>query len=107
VGGFRVNPEQLRGQATALTDAGRSFSDQLNQFRSQISGLEGAWGDDLIGDLIGTAYTVVMRWAMECWQEVVSEVGSAGEDLARMAREFERNEEGAERLFDRLGQALG
>jgi uncharacterized protein YukE len=104
--GLRLNPEQLRGRAAALTEAGRSFSDQLNQFQSQISGLEGAWGDDLIGGLIGTAYTVVVQWAMECWQEVVSEVGRAGEDLALMAQEFERAEEGMRQSFDRLGQGL-
>jgi hypothetical protein len=98
--GLRLDPEQLRGQATALTVAGCSFSDQLNQFRARISGLEGAWGDDLIGGSIGTAYSVVVQWAMECWHEVAAEVRSAGDDLARMAQEVEQLEE-------RLGQAVG
>jgi uncharacterized protein YukE len=105
--GFRLDPEQLRGRATALTDAGRSFGDQLNSFQSQISGLEGAWGDDLIGGLIGTAYTVVVQWATECWQDVVSEVTSAADDLGRMAQEFEEAEEAARETFDRLTQAFG
>jgi hypothetical protein len=102
-----LDVEQLDGRGADLAEASRSFAEQVSRFQSQTAGLEGAWGDDMIGGLIGAAYTVVAQWALECWQDVVGELASAGEDLQGMARQFDEAEQGLTETFRRLGESLG
>jgi hypothetical protein len=107
VDGFAVDPNQIRGQGIALGHVGQSFGDQLGQFRAGLSAYEGAWGDDTIGGLIGTAYNVVSQWAFECWKEVADELSSAGQDLAGMASAYEETDQKAAEDLGRLQELLG
>ena len=107
MGGFELDPEHIRTQGRALVGNAETFSGQVESFRSQIGGLEGAWGSDTIGMLIGTAYVAVAEWAFECLAAIAEDVSAAGDDLVRMAEGFTEVEESITAVFDRLAAALG
>lgn len=105
--GFEVEPESIRAGGADLLSSADGFAGQLEAFRAQIASLDGAWGGDTIGMIIGTAYVAVAEWAFECFGAIVEDIGAAGEDLVGMARDFVDTEEAVNTMFDRLSQALG
>jgi hypothetical protein len=107
VSGFQVAPESLRDGAAVIGGTAQSFNARLQSFQAELAGFEGAWGDDTIGMLIGTAYQTVSQWAFECFQITADDLIAAGTDLSAMADSYEAVEESGLALLDGLLRRLG
>ncbi|MFI7607746.1 WXG100 family type VII secretion target [Micromonospora sp. NPDC049366] len=105
--GFEVVPESLREGGATIGGGAEAFQARLRSFQAELADFEGAWGDDTIGALIGTAYQAVSQWAFECLRAAAGDLVAAGTDLAAMADGYERVEESARALFAQLDGRLG
>lgn len=103
---LRVDPADMHTGGQGVREVGQDFNEQLARFQATLAGYDGAWGDDTIGALIGTAYAVVSQWAFDCWQTVADEFVSAGDDLTVMAKGYEDVEQSTTVLFTTLTQNL-
>jgi hypothetical protein len=105
--GFEIEPQVLASSGAGLLTNSDQFLQQLQAFQSEIASFDGAWGSDMIGMLIGTAYQVVSEWAMDCLSAIGEDVIQAGQDLQTMATNFADAEEAVLGAFRGIGQALG
>jgi hypothetical protein len=105
--GFHVAPDSLRDGGTAIGGTAESFGARLQSFQAELAGFDGAWGDDTIGMLIGTAYQAVSQWAFECFQAAADDLVLAGTDLATMAARYDEAEESHLARFDGLRRRMG
>ena len=104
--GFQIEPATIASGGTNLVSHADQFMSQLKSFQSEIASFEGAWGNDDIGSIIGTAYHVVCEWAMDCLAAVGEDVTSAGQDLQKMAKAFSDAEDEVTNTFRNIGQYL-
>lgn len=104
---FEVDPPQIRKAGRDIADFAQRFIDEMDAFEARMEGYGQPWGNDDIGSLIGTAYTEVAAYIFDCVGIAMDEIGSAGDDVAKMADAYERaDEDGASAmrsLADRLG----
>lgn len=105
--GFEVHPEEIVAIGRKLAGTGEDFLEQLTAFEAAISAYEGAWGGDTIGTYIGTAYSLVSTWALDCWHTVADEIAVAGDDLVVVGEAYEEVEAGAVAALGVLGEGLG
>ncbi|GAB3939106.1 hypothetical protein [Micromonospora vulcania] len=105
--GFDVQPEAIVIAGNNLASTGEDFLAQLAAFEAATAAYDGAWGDDTIGTYIGTAYSLVSQWALDCWCTVADELAAAGDDLVGVAEAYDRIEAEAIAALSALGENLG
>lgn len=105
--GFEVEPALLRSGGDEVIGAAQRFIGRLESFESQMQGYGEPWGGDDIGFLIGTAYTAVSEWVLDCIGVAAEEIGAAGSDLTGMADGYEQVEEEAAQAMRTIAGWLG
>ncbi|MEV6343271.1 hypothetical protein [Actinoplanes sp. NPDC051851] len=87
--GFQVEPALLRSGGDQVIGVAERFIGDLDGFESRMQGYGEPWGGDDIGTLIGTVYTAVSAWVLDCIGVAAEEIGSAGSDVTLMADNYE------------------
>lgn len=105
--GFEVEPALLRSGGDQVIGVAERFLAEVEGFEARMQGYGEPWGGDDIGSLIGTAYTAVSAWVLDCIGTAVEEVGAAGSDLTLMADGYEATEQDVAQGMDSLRGTLG
>ena len=104
---MEVHPDLISRSGRLLAADGEEFAQLLASFRARAAAFDGAWGDDIVGTYIGTAYTEVAAWAFDCWQAVADEIADAGDDLGLMGESYQRADDDAAARFTGIVSGLG
>ncbi|MEV4753797.1 hypothetical protein AB0J86_01590 [Micromonospora sp. NPDC049559] len=107
MGDLSVDPDRLDESGRALEQVAARLGDALQAFQAELQGFGRPWGSDDIGSLIGVAHDEVSSYAFECYQSVLDEIASAGEDVSGMATLHRVNEAEIHRRFTSMHDSLG
>jgi len=105
-GGVSIDPTVLRAAGTALAQVGDQLDGALKQLESQIQSLGQPWGNDTIGQLIGTAFHEVVSYAFDTLRKALGDLRKSGTDLKGMADQYEALEKQITDVFANLRQIL-
>jgi len=106
-GGFRLDPEAVRGGGNGIQDSAEALRARLAAFQGELEGYGQPWGADDIGTLIGLCYQAISTVAMECYQANIEEIAGYGEGVGLMADSFEKVEQDIEQGLARFRESLG
>jgi hypothetical protein len=100
----QISTQVLRDAGTKLNQVGGQLDGALKNFENDLLSLGSPWGDDQIGQLIGTAYKEVVDFGFQCLKSVLDDVIKSGTDLINQASQWENLEQS---ILDGFTRQLG
>lgn len=82
---INYDPDELRNASRGLINSALDTDGALAAFKAELAGLGQAFGNDLLGSLIGASYQAILEVAMECLAENLDAIDDYAERLISSA----------------------
>jgi ADP-heptose:LPS heptosyltransferase len=99
-------PDSLRDGGKHLVELGDEVESAWERLRSTSEGMGDIFGDDLVGGLIGAAYSAIYELASETFSSVTDDFHAFGERLTLVGDNDEENEQNLAKLLSQINDML-